>query len=317
MKNKLATILCLGFLFFSKNISHAATGELWFGVNTKTTFILHNKEAVADYFLFGGANNPINDGDLNLLTENAKNSFVFSWVPIAVGASVGYSYYFTKKIGISFQGGLNQGNIAVWNISKEEYKKNNANVSAGSLQDTEKMKYKISIVSACVDLRFKYDLLNSSLDFDDYGRNCWKMDVSFGGKFDCFFSRKALILDRDMLGGDKDSENMTGNEKGVFSGDRINYLHPGIVLGLGATAPFNVGMALDVSYFFRNIFCADEDVKKKDSAWINNQTSQNIIKRPKYNTSCSFFQIDLRVFYDFAAFVNNHEAPSEIDIEKW
>ncbi|MDR2402123.1 MAG: hypothetical protein LBD32_01505 [Cytophagales bacterium] len=310
MRNKLSIIFCLGFLFFPKNFSQAATREFFGGFDVKTSLVVNNTKALTDYFLLGSEE--VNK-DFCLLHREVEDCLKFARCPIAVGCTIGYSLSLTKKFGIALQGNVGHGNIVVFNILPDKYKKIK---SGAGLKDTgvdnSKSKFKISTVNVGTGFFLKYDLVNSSLDFYDYGRNDWKLDCSLGFKSDWFFSRELWRIDKPL-----DEAKDKSQKKGIWSDDRINCWHPGLVVGFAFTASCNVGLGAEVTYYFRNLLIATEEIKNADLEWKNKHKYRDIINIGKYDTSCPFLQLNIRAFYDFAPFFNNHEAPSEIDIEKW
>lgn len=314
MKNKWSNLLCTFLLVFSSNFIHAKTGEFDVGMQFKTTKILNIEKAITDFYLFNSSDIRIQKPENNIfLHNNASNLLKFVKVPLVVGIHFRYSYYFTPKIGISFSPEFFYGNIAAAKVLRtvvNKKKLNNAN-----LDDGGSALYKIRVVGLGGNVRFLYDVLGSSLDFCDYERNNWKGTVSLGTKFDWFCNKK--LVSRDSFGSNKSIESAATTKNGneVFSGDRIISFVPGVIFGGDLVAPFNLGVGVDFAWYFRNLFSANDKIKEHDNKVTKGLRGKGF--NPQYSTLCSFFQAGVRIYYDFAPFINNHEAPSEIDIEKW
>lgn len=317
MKNKWSNLLCTFLLFFSSNLIHAKTGEFDVGMQFKTTKIFNIENAITDYYLFNSGDLPNQDLKNNIfLYKEANKLLKFVNVPLTVGIHFRFSYYFTPKIGISFSPELFYGNIAAAKVSDTEKRK--IGISKGIAIDEGRSEfYKIRVVGLGGDVRFLYDVLGSSLDFCDYERNQWKGTVSLGAKCDWFCNKKLMPGMLTQLK-DKLGETSTTNSNEILSGDRIISFVPGLILGGDIVAPFNLGVGIDIAWYFRNLFSVDDKIKEHDNKSIRDFSKNGgngFI--PQYSTSCSFLQAAIRIYYDFAPFINNHEAPSEIDIEKW
>lgn len=326
MKDKLATILCLGLLFSPKSFSHAKTGNFSLGVHTKTSYIINTDKALRDYYLFRDAQLPTDTEKIFLDASKATeqgvaNLLKISKVPIVAGINFEYSTYFTDKFGLSFHGNWGLGNILVVTPVSDKFREiaSNRSISEGSSQNDKEFERvfsrKISIMDLGCDMRGKYDIINSSLDFNDYSRNSLVGSVSLGFKNNWLILREFCSLDsgiskKNVEGEEKDSLNKNSN-----STDRINCWLPGVVLGVDIVWGWNLGVGFDICYFFRDLFTKDERLALDDAEFVKkNNTS---VLKPTYQTRCHSIQGELRLYYDFGAFINNHEAPSEIDIEKW
>lgn len=328
MKDKLATILCLGLLFSPNSFSHAKTGNFSLGVHTKTSYIINADKALRDYYLFRDAQLPDHTDKVFLATskgheQNVANLLKVSKIPIVAGINFEYSTYFTDKFGLSFHGNWGLGNILVVTPVQDKYTTLmmtfNNSTSSKDFQNNEEFERvltrKISIMDLGCDMRVKYDIINSSLDFNDYSRNSLVGSVSLGFKNNWLILREFCSLDsgiskKHVEGEDDDSQNKNSN-----STDRINCWLPGVVLGGDIVWGWNLGVGFDICYFFRDLFTKDERLALDDDDFVkNNKTS---VLNPTYQTRCHSIQGEFRLYYDFGAFINNHEAPSEIDIEKW
>lgn len=326
MKDKLATILCLGLLFSPNSFSHAKTGNFSLGVHTKTSYIINADKALRDYYLFRDAQLPTDSDKVFLVAskENKQtidNLLKISKIPIVAGINFEYSTYFTDKFGLSFHGNWGLGNILVVAPVQDKYKKLRTNFSISSNESQNDKEFerdfsrKISIMDLGCDMRVKYDIINSSLDFNDYSRNSLVGSISLGFKNNWLILREFCSLDsgiskKHVEGEDDDSQNKNSN-----STDRINCWFPGGVLGVDFVWGWNLGVGFDICYFFRDLFTKDERLALDDDDFVkNNKTS---VLNPTYQTRCHSIQGEFRLYYDFGAFINNHEAPSEIDIEKW
>lgn len=101
MKHRFIKILCTVLFLLPNNFSKASTGEFKIGIDVKTSKILSANKAVSDYFLF----NSIGVGTVDpiLLNKESEQLFDFKLIPLIVGWDIGYSYYFTPKIGLSIK----------------------------------------------------------------------------------------------------------------------------------------------------------------------------------------------------------------------
>ena len=326
MKDKLATILCLGLLFSPKSFSLAKTGNFSLGVHTKTSYIINADKALRDYYLFRDAQFTDNTDKVFLAAskgneQNVANLLKVSKIPIVAGINFEYSTYFTDKFGLSFHGNWGLGNILVVTPVQDKYNKllKNFDATSNMSQNNEEFERnfsrKISIMDLGCDMRVKYDIINSSLDFNDYSRNSLVGSVSLGFKNNWLILREFCSLDsgvskKNVEGAEKDSLNKNSN-----STDRINCWFPGVVLGGDIVWGWNLGVGFDICYFFRDLFTKDERLALDDNDFVRKNDPS--VLNPTYQTRCHFIQGELRLYYDFGAFINNHEAPSEIDIEKW
>ncbi len=324
MKNRLATILCLGLLFFPKSFSNAKTGNFSVGIHAKTSYVRNADKALKNYFLF---NDPsFSDGDkIGFLRkeekENEKNLFKFSKIPVVAGLNFEYSTYFTDKFGLSFHGNFGWGNILVVTPIKDVFFENLTKTGGSSFEQDEKtfvLNYtrKISVLDLGGDVRIKYDLFNSSLDFNDYARNSWVGSLSLGFKNNWLILRDFCSVNTNIPTNNvKSSDNPEKNENKISS-ERINCWFPGVVLGFDVVFGWNLGVGLDVCYYFRNLFTKNDRLVEGDKKFANDRQSSGVLQ-PTYDINCHFLQGNLKIYYDFGAFINNHEDPSEIDIEKW
>lgn len=324
MKSKLATILCLSFLFSPKNFSHAKTGNFALGVHMKTSYVRNADQALRDYYLFNGAfkGTALNDHEWLFFKNDNKGADILSQiskVPLIAGINLEYSIYFTEKFGLSFLGNWGIGNCLVMNINSKKYNDTITGLTQRNFPTiTEKSNdycRKISVMDLGFDVRLKYDIVNSCLDFNDYSRNTWVLSASLGFKNNWLLLRSFCALDGNEIMGYTNSE--TGpNKKDNSSSDRINCWFPGAVLGVDVIFPWNLGLGVDVCYFFKNLFTKSDKLAAEDQAFATKYSQQQCIT-PQYRTICHLIQGGLRVYYDFGPFINNHEAPSEVDIEKW
>lgn len=322
MKDKLATILCLGLLFSPKSFSHAKTGNFSLGVHTKTSYIINADKALRDYYLFRDAQFTDNTDKVFLAAskEDMANLLKISKTPIVAGINFEYSTYFTDKFGLSFHGNWGLGNILVVTPVQDKFSTIavNKGVNYGSLQNDKEFERvfsrKISIMDLGCDMRGKYDIINSSLDFNDYSRNSLVGSVSLGFKNNWLILREFCSLDSGISKKNVEGENDNSLNKNSNSTDRINCWFPGVVLGIDIVWGWNLGVGFDICYFFRDLFTKDERLAEGDAKYAKGNTD---VLNPTYQTRCHSIQGGLRLYYDFGAFFNNHEAPSEIDIEKW
>lgn len=325
MKDKLVTILCLGLVFSSKSFSYAKTGNFSLGVHTKTSYIINADKALKDYYLFRDAQLPTDTEKIFLDASKATeqgvaNLLKISKIPIVAGINFEYSTYFTDKFGLSFHGNWGLGNILVVTPISDKFREiaSNRSISEGSSQNDKEFERvfsrKISIMDLGCDMRVKYDIINSSLDFNDYSRNSLVGSVSLGFKNNWLILREFCSLDSGISKKNVEGENDNSLKKNSNSTDRINCWLPGVVLGVDIVWGWNLGLGFDICYFFRDLFTKDERLAEGDAKYAKDNTG---VLNPTYQTRCHSIQGELRLYYDFGAFINNHEAPSEIDIEKW
>lgn len=324
MRDKLATAFCFFCFFFSGKFSQAKTSSLSLGVDLKTTYMINRDKVLQDYYLF-------RDFDFygdkkTFLLDSKKDILKPSWFPMTIGLNLGYGYNFTNKLGFLLNINLNKGSILVAHVDANGYKKNNYSNSKDlqrKISDDNKKGFKIESHGINSDLRIKYDIINSSLDFDDYGRNVWLMSLSLGVKLNILFNKRFLLLDQSIEKVDITKQEETGlksptKKKEIKSQDRMNMFFPGAVLGFNIVAPFNLGLGIDFTYYFRNFFNVSQKIQQSDTTFKNSvEGPRNEGYKPTYKELSHYMQLGLHLFYDFAPFVNNHEAPTEIDIEKW
>ncbi len=313
MQKKIATAFCLAFSCLPYKSALAKTSKLAFGVDFRTTYLTNKDNVLHDYMLFRDFN-----GGEHLLKAKVAEALEFSKLPIITGLNLGYGINFTDKLGLLFHLGVEKGNLIVVSITNEKLAEalgvGNATLMGANKND--KQCFYLSTFSTNFDLRFKYDLLNSSLDFDDYGRNSWLISASLGFKLNWLFSRDFNHVQM----GKNNNQSSNNDDTKIECGKRISSVFPGLVLGVDLVMPFNLGLGLDVSWYFTNLFCTNQDIKNSDEKWLQKHSGLQASmpnNGPTYDIRPQFFQLGLNIFYDFAPFCNNHEAPSEIDIEKW
>lgn len=322
MKRKLTTILFLFFLFSQKNFVHAKTGNFKVGCYGYTSYVLNGKEALVDYYLFNSSDY---DDKKNVILSKRANEIGYKFlnldkVPVVTGINFGWSGHFSDKWGVVLNGSLGTGKVLSVKLKKNEYLNlrsviGSSNEGSDSMED-EFWEYlttkKVSVLDLGIGVGIKYDIIGSSLDFNDYARNSFVLSVNVGSKCDVLLSKDFLTYNINIAHKNIKEEN-TNNDK-IKPADRINGFLPGCFLGVDCIWSWNFGIGVDICYFFSNLFKKNNDLAQKDSDLCR---KNSMLKTPTYSKKCNMIQGGIRVFYDFGPFINNHEAPSEIDIEKW